>query len=193
MSLQIIDEPLPGVKVVCPDRYEDCRGFFQESYNEALYESIGIKETFVQDNWSSSSFGTVRGLHYQLYAPQGKLVQVVHGEVEDVVVDIRMGSPTFGKSCAIRLSGDKPMQVFIPEGFAHGFAVLSEQAHFMYKCTDFYISADSHGIYWDDDALGIAWPKEVYEGSGPNLSGQDRIWPLLECVSKDLLPTYVDD
>ena len=138
--------------------HRDARGFFLETYQHAKYAAGGITAAFVQDNHSRSGRGTLRGLHAQVKRPQGKLIRVVLGEIYDVAVDIRRGSPTFGRSVAVTISGEDFRQVWIPPGFAHGFCVLSETAHVEYKCTEAYDPADEIAILWNDPALGIAWP-----------------------------------
>ena len=168
---------LPGVELVELDVFGDARGRFMETYRRERYLElgIGIDLEFVQDNFSSSSRGTLRGLHYQLRHPQGKLVHVTRGEVFDVAVDIRRGSPTFGKWFGTLLSADNHRQLWVPPGFAHGFAVLSDTADFAYKVTATYDPADERAITWDDPALAIAWPIE----GAPMLSKRDAAAPTL--------------
>ena len=161
----------------------DERGFFMQSYHAADFSKAGLPDTFVQDNHSRSVRGVLRGLHYQLQHPQGKLIRVVTGSVLDIAVDIRRGSPRFGQCVAIELSEDNRYQLYIPPGFAHGFCVLSEQVDFLYKCTDFYTPGDEYGIAWDDPDLAIAWPDIEYI-----LSDQDRDFP--KRADSDNLPTY---
>lgn len=144
--------------VIEPTVFVDDRGYFMETYNQRDMEEAGLNMTFVQDNQSKSKQGVLRGLHYQIAHPQGKLVRVIHGEVFDVGVDLRPGSPTFGKWHGELLTADNIKQLYIPEGFAHGFYVLSEEAEFCYKCTDFYHSGDEGGIRWDDPDIGVDWP-----------------------------------
>ena len=165
---------LEGVLVIHPDVYEDERGFFTETYSQIKYNELGINEHFVQDNFSLSTKGTLRGLHYQLNYPQAKLVRVLKGEVFDVAVDIREGSPTFAKWTSILLTGENKKQLWIPPGFAHGFLVLSDYADFEYKCTDYYDSDDECGILWNDPELNIQWPNLE-----PILSKRDAIAPTL--------------
>jgi dTDP-4-dehydrorhamnose 3,5-epimerase len=141
-----------------PKIFGDNRGFFYESWNELRYAKMGLKAHFIQDNISHSSKGVLRGLHYQYPHPQGKLVSVLDGEIFDVVVDLRIGSPYFGKSAGIVLDGISKKQLFVPEGFAHGFLVLSETATFLYKCTRLYEPAYEHTLLWNDPALDISWP-----------------------------------
>lgn len=159
--MNIIDTQIPDVKIIEPKVFGDERGFFFESFNQKLFEdAIGRPVTFVQDNHSKSSKGVLRGLHYQLPPhAQGKLVRCVVGEVFDVAVDIRKSSPTFGQSVGINLSAENKRQLWIPEGFAHGFLTLSETAEFLYKTTNFYYQASEQAIRWDDRDIAITWPK----------------------------------
>ncbi len=152
-----IETTLPGVCLIDPDLFADARGFFFESYHEGKFKEIGITDRFVQDNHSKSAKGTLRGLHYQLQYPQSKLCRVIQGEVLDVAVDIRQGSPTFGKWVGTTLSAENKRQIYIPKGFAHGFLVLSETAEFLYKCDDFYHPEDEQGVAWNDPDIGIQW------------------------------------
>ncbi len=162
---------IPDVVVVEPKVFGDDRGFFFESYNRrALEAALRRPLDFVQDNHSGSRRGVLRGLHYQLPRPQGKLVRVVRGEVFDVAVDLRRGSPTFGRWVAESLSAENKRQLWIPEGFAHGFMVTSEAAEFLYKTTDYYHPETERCIRWDDPELGIAWP---LDGAAPVVSGKD--------------------
>lgn len=165
---------LPGVIVIAPDVHRDDRGFFLESYQQQRYEAGGVDARFVQDNHSRSGRGTLRGLHAQLKRPQGKLVRVIEGEVFDVAVDIRVGSPHFGRFAGALLSSENFRQLYVPPGFAHGFCVTSEFAQFEYKCTDFYDPSDEIAIAWDDPDIGIPWPV-----SDPVLSGKDSAAPRL--------------
>ncbi|GHV70521.1 dTDP-4-dehydrorhamnose 3,5-epimerase [Spirochaetia bacterium] len=150
--------PIPGLFEIQPKVFGDNRGYFFESYSERDFENAGLNQRFVQDNQSRSVKGVLRGLHFQKIHPQGKLVRVIAGEVFDVAVDIRPASPSRGKWHAVILSGEKQNQFYIPEGFAHGFLVLSETAVFTYKCTDFYHPEDEGGIIWNDPAIDIKWP-----------------------------------
>ena len=162
---------LPGVFLLEPVVFGDARGFFFESFNQRVLEAaLGRELRFVQDNHSRSARGVLRGLHYQLPRPQGKLVRVVQGEVFDVAVDLRRGSPTLGRWLGERLSADNKRQLWIPEGFAHGFLVLSEVAEFLYKTTDYYAPEHERCIRWDDPALAIAWPSA---GAPPQVSAKD--------------------
>jgi dTDP-4-dehydrorhamnose 3,5-epimerase len=182
--MQIIETSMPGVLVIESKIFEDDRGFFFESYHEKRYWDAGLQVKFVQDNHSFSKQGTLRGLHYQLKYPQGKLVRVASGEVFDVATDIRQGSPTFGQSFGVVLSAENKKQLYVSPGFAHGFCVLSETADFLYKCTDFYTPGDEYGIRWNDPDLNIDWP--ITE---PVLSGKDKVTPLLKEASQ-YLPVY---
>ncbi|WP_406672645.1 dTDP-4-dehydrorhamnose 3,5-epimerase [Natronospira sp.] len=158
--MKIINEPLPGLLLIKPDVYTDDRGFFLETWQKERYKEIGIEEEFVQDNWSRSTRGVLRGLHYQKEHPQGKLVSVRRGCIFDVAVDIRPDSPTFGEWYGEELSDENYLQLYIPPGFAHGFAVLSEVCDFDYKCTDYYRPGDEGGIKWIDETLNIDWKVE---------------------------------
>jgi dTDP-4-dehydrorhamnose 3,5-epimerase len=149
---------IPGLYEIEPRVFGDSRGYFFEAWSERDFAGAGLNLKFVQDNQSRSVKGVLRGLHFQKTHPQGKLVRVIEGEVFDVAVDIRPGSPTLGKWHGITLSGEKQNQFYIPKGFAHGFLVLSETAVFAYKCTDFYHPEDEGGIIWNDRAIGIKWP-----------------------------------
>ena len=165
---------LPEVLIIEPDVHRDPRGFFLESYHAAKFGAAGITDTFVQDNHSRSLRGTLRGLHAQHKKPQAKLVRAVEGRIWDVAVDIRRGSPRFGRWVAVELSAENFRQCYVPPGFAHGFCVLSDVAQVVYKVTDFYDPADELGIRWDDPEIGIAWPLR-----DPILSPKDRDLPLL--------------
>ncbi|MCP4754878.1 MAG: dTDP-4-dehydrorhamnose 3,5-epimerase [Proteobacteria bacterium] len=182
--MEIETTDIPGVLLITPKVYEDDRGFFQESYNRKAYQEAGIEENFVQDNHSKSIRGVVRGLHYQKEYPQGKLIRVVQGEILDVIVDIRKGSPTFARWTAIVVSDENKKQVWIPVGLAHGFAVLSETAETFYKTTDYYHPEDEKGILWNDPQLDIDWRTD-----SPILSPKDEILPLLHQAEPDL-PVY---
>ena len=185
--MRLVDEPLPGVKLLLPEVHEDHRGFFMESYNRRDFLAVGIGEDFVQDNHSRSARGVLRGLHYQLGQPQAKLVRASAGTVFDVVVDIRRDSPTFGRWAGAELSAENRLQLFAPVGFAHGFLVLSETAEFQYKCSDYYNAAEERGLPWDDPDIGIEWP---LAGLDPLLSDRDRGWRSLASVPADDLPEY---
>ncbi len=181
--MRVSETSLPGVLLIEPRVFADPRGMFWETYQAKRYADAGIAVPFVQDNCSRSARGTLRGLHYQRRHPQAKLVWVTRGEVFDVAVDIRRGSPSFGRWFGVTLSGDRPRQVYIPAGFAHGFCVLSEFADFAYKCTDFYVPDDERGIIWNDPDVGIAWP--IAE---PLLSAKDRGYPTLKTAPRHDLP-----
>ncbi len=178
-----IETEIPGVCVLEPKVFSDDRGFFLESYNKGVLEKLGITDQFVQDNHSCSVKGTLRGLHYQLEHAQAKLCRVIRGEVMDVAVDIRKGSPTFGKYVAVTLSAENMLQIYIPPGLAHGFLVLSDAAEFLYKCSDFYHRDDEQGIAWNDPSVGIPWPIEL-----PILSVKDQQNLFLSTVPADRLP-----
>jgi dTDP-4-dehydrorhamnose 3,5-epimerase len=166
---------LSDVIIIEPQLFRDDRGFFMEMYHQEKCQKTGIKDRFVQDNRSLSRRGTIRGLHYQLGKPQGKLIWALSGEVFDVAVDIRKGSPTFGKWFGITLSGESKRGLYIPPDFAHGFCVLSEEAEFFYKCTDFYSPKDERCIRWNDPDLAIDWPI-----SDPVISEKDAAAPLFK-------------
>jgi dTDP-4-dehydrorhamnose 3,5-epimerase len=183
--MKVIETSLPGVQVVEPQVFKDPRGFFYESYNEGKFVKAGIHRNFVQTNVSRSAKGVLRGLHYQWPNPQGKLVSVLDGEVYDVAVDIRHGSPTFGQWTAVMLTADNHRHLWIPEGFAHGFCVLSEYATFTYQCTTLYDPAADASIAWNDAAIGVDWPV-----SQPLISDKDAKAPLLANVSADRLPPF---
>ncbi|MBV8476450.1 MAG: dTDP-4-dehydrorhamnose 3,5-epimerase [Acidobacteria bacterium] len=168
--MNVLETPLAGVVLLEPAVFADNRGFFLESYNERVFAEIGIRQRFVQDNHSYSKRGVVRGLHYQIERPQGKLVRAVSGEVLDVIVDLRRSSPTCGRWHAVKLTDSNRRLVWIPPGFAHGFRVLSEGAHVLYKATEFYFSHLDRTVLWNDPDLGIDW-----QGAGePLLSEKDR-------------------
>lgn len=156
--MKIIETEIPGLLIIEPRVFGDHRGFFMETYHARRYREAGLPERFVQDNHSRSRRGVLRGLHYQLIQPQGKLVGVARGEVFDVAVDIRCGSPTFGRWVGCILDDRDHRQFYVPPGFAHGFCVLSEEADFVYKCTDYYHPQSERGIIWNDPAIGIEWP-----------------------------------
>jgi dTDP-4-dehydrorhamnose 3,5-epimerase len=185
VNLEIINTRLPGVIVVKPRVHQDPRGFFMETYRRNVLENAGIRDQFVQDNHSHSSCGVLRGLHYQLRNPQAKLCRVVQGEVLDVAVDIRIGSPTFGQWVSVLLSAENHLQLYIPRGFAHGFVVQSETADFLYKCSDYYNAPDDRGVLWNDPKIGIDWQTPT-----PILSEKDRGYPLLSQIARDQLPQY---
>ena len=183
--MQRIETILPGVYELRPKVFKDARGFFMETYHREKFETLGIYDTFVQDNHSSSSEGTLRGLHYQLNHPQAKLCRVVEGEAFDVALDIRVGSPTFGKWAGVMLSAQGQNQIYIPPGFAHGFVALSKTVQFLYKCSEFYDPADERGILWNDPALDISW-----RVSKPLISEKDAKNLPLQSTALENLPRY---
>lgn len=184
--MKLIASSLPGCVLIEPAVFGDSRGFFFETWNAERYAEQGLPGNFVQSNVSSSERGVLRGLHYQWPRPQGKLVTVLQGEVYDVAVDIRQGSPTFGRWEAFILSGENRRQLWIPPGFAHGFAVLSDTALFNYLCTDVYVKEADAAIRWNDAELAVDWPL-----SAPSLSAKDQQAPFLQDIPKDRLPVYV--
>jgi len=183
--LHIIETSLPGVLLIQPRVFGDARGFFMETYRQNVLAAAGIRETFVQDNHSRSSRGVLRGLHYQLHHPQAKLCRVVQGEVLDIAVDIRVDSPNFGKWASVLLSGENHAQLYIPEGFAHGFVVRSETADFLYKCSDYFDASDDRGVLWNDPDLGIDWGTP-----SPIISDKDQRYLPLAQIARDQLPRY---
>ena len=180
MKFKKIETGVKDLFIIEPQIFEDSRGYFFESYNEADFIKAGIDKKFVQDNQSMSLRGVLRGLHFQKEHPQAKLVRVISGEVYDVAVDLRKGSATFGKYFGVILSAENKKQFFIPEGFAHGFLVLSEKAEFAYKCSDFYQPSDEGGIIWNDKDIAIDWP--IPEGVEPIISEKDTKQPLFREV-----------
>ena len=170
--MKVIDTAIEAVKIIEPRVFGDERGFFMETFRDDWFKANVDKVDFVQDNHSLSKKGTLRGLHYQLTQPQGKLVRCVAGRVIDVAVDMRKSSPTFGQHVAVELSAENKLQLWVPGGFAHGFAVLSETAEFVYRCTDYYAPDDEHSILWNDADLGIDWQLGDIE---PLISGKDAI------------------
>ena len=173
LDVKVIETAIPDVRIIEPRVFGDARGFFMETWSRRDFASVGIDADFVQDNHSRSVQGTLRGLHYQIQQPQGKLVRVTAGEVFDVAVDLRRTSPTFGRWVGVMLSAENHRQLWVPPGFAHGFYVVSEVAEFQYKCTDYYAPEHERCIRWDDPELGIEWPL-IVDGSGPLLSEKDR-------------------
>ena len=180
--MKIVETHLPGVVIIEPKVFGDRRGYFLESYQQQRYTEAGIDVPFVQDNMSHSSRGVLRGMHFQLNFPQGKLVSVSRGEVFDVALDVRQGSPTFGQWFGALLNDKNHHQLYVPPGYAHGFCVLSEIVDFQYKCTDLYHPEDEGGILWNDPEIGIEWPiKEVI------LSDKDKTnKPLSEMANAEL-------
>ncbi|KAA5953347.1 MULTISPECIES: dTDP-4-dehydrorhamnose 3,5-epimerase [unclassified Pantoea] len=170
--MKIIDTKIADVKIIEPKVFGDERGFFMETWNQQKFEELVSPRTFVQDNHSKSSKGILRGLHYQTVNTQGKLVRVVSGEVFDVAVDMRKSSPTFGEWVGVYLSAENKRQLWVPEGFAHGFYVTSESAEFVYKCTDYYNPQHEHSLLWNDSYLNINWP--ISDGETPALSAKDK-------------------
>jgi dTDP-4-dehydrorhamnose 3,5-epimerase len=181
--MKIIKTTLPGVIVIEPRVFGDQRGFFLETYRQDVLKEAGIDVDFIQDNHSRSTKGVLRGLHYQLTQPQGKLVRVTRGEIFDVAVDVRQGSPTFGEWYGTTLNEDNMRMMYIPPGFAHGFLVLSEIVDFIYKCTNYYHPDSEQGVYWNDPELGIKWPTLDVK-----LSDKDQQNPLLH--KQDKLSVY---
>lgn len=174
MSLKVICTEISDVLILEPKVFEDARGFFLESFNQKTFlEATGLNLDFVQDNHSRSNRGVIRGLHYQCTQPQGKLLRVVNGAVFDVAVDLRKGSPTFGKWIGVELTAENHKQLWIPPGFAHGFMVLSEFADVLYKTTDYYAPQHERCLAWNDPILDIAWPLERYGITTPLLSDKD--------------------
>lgn len=182
--MKITPTRIPEVLLIEPDVFGDERGFFMESWHARKYAEQGLDVNFVQDNHSRSRKGVLRGLHYQLKVPQGKLVRVTDGTVFDVAVDIRKGSPTFGQWVGYELSGNNHLQLYVPPGFAHGFCVMSESADFLYKCTDYYAPETEFGIRWDDPDIGIEWP-----GGNFQISEKDASNKLLKDMGLEL-PDY---
>ncbi|HET6605016.1 MAG TPA: dTDP-4-dehydrorhamnose 3,5-epimerase [Xanthomonadaceae bacterium] len=181
--MKVIATDLPGCVVIEPKVFGDARGWFYESWNHARFAEAGIDARFVQSNLSMSQRGVLRGLHYQWPKPQGKLVSVIEGEVYDVAVDIRRGSPTFGRWTAAVLTAENRRHFWVPEGFAHGFCVLSERAVFTYLCTAVYDGEADAGIRWNDGEIAVDWPV-----SEPQLSDKDAVAPFLAEVPPDRLP-----
>jgi dTDP-4-dehydrorhamnose 3,5-epimerase len=181
--MNVIATDIPEVLIIEPKLFGDQRGFFLETYQFRRYAEFGIGRPFVQDNMSRSSYGVLRGLHLQNPSPQGKLTSVMRGRVLDVAVDVRIGSPNFGRHVAVELSEENHRQMWVPRGFAHGFVVLSETADFFYKCDDLYSPKDELVVRWDDPAIGINWGV-----TNPSLSARDAAAPRLADVRK--LPVY---
>lgn len=183
--MDVIETKIPDVFVVEPKVFGDERGFFMETWNEARYREAGLPFSFVQDNLSFSQHGVLRGLHFQNPNQQGKLVYVLAGEVFDVAVDIRVGSPHFGEWTGAILSAENKRQFYIPEGFAHGFVVTGDSTLFAYKCTNWYDGQAEGSLFWNDPKIGIEWPIEE-----PTLSEKDRNAPLLSEIPEKILPRY---
>ena len=183
--MKFVTTPLPGVILIELDAYPDPRGFFVETYHQKKYAEGGIRGPFVQDNFSRSSKGTLRGLHAQLTRPQGKLVRVVSGEIWDVAVDIRPKSPSYKKWYGVHLSAQQPQQLYVPVGFAHGFCVLSDIAEMEYKCTDLYDPSNELHLLWNDPDVAIQWPIE-----NPILSTKDRDGVTLRAIESKLVKSF---
>jgi len=171
--MYFIETTIPDVKILEPKVFVDERGFFMETFRVDWFKENVADVTFIQDNHSKSSHGILRGLHYQLKNTQGKLVRVTSGEVYDVAVDMRKSSPTYGQHVGVVLSGENKRQLWVPEGFAHGFYVMSESAEFVYKCTDYYAPEHEVSLLWNDPALNIQWP--LVDGNKPSLSAKDEV------------------
>ncbi len=174
---------IEGLKIITPQVFGDARGYFMETYNYNDYKEAGIEDVFVQDNQSASKRGVLRGLHFQINHPQGKLVRAIRGEVFDVAVDLREGSSTFGQWYGVLLSEENKKQFYVPKHFAHGFVVLSEYAEFAYKCTDFYHPGDEGGLLWNDPGIGVKWP--IPEDMELIFSEKDTKWGSLEEYVKE--------
>jgi dTDP-4-dehydrorhamnose 3,5-epimerase len=183
--MRVLKASLKGVLILEPDFFEDDRGFFLETFHRKRYKEEGVDSDFVQDNLSFSKRGVIRGLHYQYPHAQAKLVHVIKGEVLDVAVDIRRGSPTFGEWTSVMISDQNKRQVYIPEGFAHGFCVLSDTAFLSYKCSSFYDPDSEGGVLWSDPDLAIDWPV-----AQPILSEKDGRYCCLKDIAHDRLPNY---
>ena len=183
--MERVETSLTGVCELRPKLICDARGFFLEVYHREKFADLGITDLFVQDNHSRSGKGTLRGLHYQVRHPQSKLCRVIEGEALDVVVDVRLGSPHFGKWTSVLLSAKEQNQIYVPAGFAHGFLALTDTVQFLYKCGDFYDRADEHGIAWNDPDLHIAWGVE-----NPLVSEKDSRHPTLAEAPREFLPRY---
>ena len=183
--MKILSSSLPEILIIEPSVFQDERGFFMETYQQRRYTEAGIESVFVQDNLSYSVRGTLRGLNFQVKHAQAKLIQVIEGTIFDVALDIRRGSPSFGQWTSVHLSAENKRQLFLPEGFAHGFCVLSESAQVVYKCTDYYVAEDEGGVLWSDPTLAIAWPI-----SEPLLSEKDSQLPCLADILSERLPVY---
>lgn len=185
-----IETSLPDVWLFEPSVFGDARGFFMETFSAREFGALGLQTHWVQDNHSLSSRGTLRGLHYQLKNPQAKLCRVVRGAVLDVAVDIRRGSPSFGKHVAVELSAENKRLILVPRGFAHGFLVLSDEAEFLYKCDDFYTPGDEFSVAWNDEQIGIEWNLGVLGLETPLLSGKDAAPPRLREIEPEMLPLF---
>ncbi|MGR5342241.1 dTDP-4-dehydrorhamnose 3,5-epimerase [Vibrio astriarenae] len=180
--MKFIDTAIPEVKIIEPQVFGDERGFFMETFRTSLFNEVCGKRDFVQENHSKSSHGILRGLHYQTENTQGKLVRVTKGEVFDVAVDMRQDSPTFGQWVGVLLSAENKRQLWVPEGFAHGFYVTTDEAEFVYKCTDYYNPSAEVSVKWDDPTIGIDWP--LVHGAKPSLSAKDEAGLSFETAPK---------
>jgi dTDP-4-dehydrorhamnose 3,5-epimerase len=186
MIIKKIEETnIPSVKIITPEIFIDDRGYFFETFNKEDFIKLNLPTNFTQDNQAFSKKGTLRGFHYQLKFPQGKLVRVIKGEVLDVAVDIRKGSPTFGEYVGVNLTEENFKIMYIPEGFAHGYIVLSEDAIFQYKCTDVYHPDDEYGLLWNDDKINVEWPI-----NNPILSERDKYLPMMKNIPINVLPEF---
>jgi dTDP-4-dehydrorhamnose 3,5-epimerase len=183
--VEIIETEISDVKIIKPDVFPDDRGFFLETFNNKKYSEADINTNFLQTNHSRSAKGVLRGLHYQLNFPQAKLLYVATGKIRDIAVDIRVGSPTFGKWVGVELSEENHYQLYVPEGFAHGFEVLSDTTDVIYMCSEIYHPEDYYGILWNDSDISVKWQTEA-----PILSARDRKNPTLNNQPEDLLPQY---
>lgn len=181
--MKVLPTKLDGVRIIEPNVFEDSRGMFMESWHHQKYKEAGIPDVFVQDNISHSRRGVLRGIHFQNPGQQGKLVSVLRGAVFDVAVDLRVDSQTFKQWVGIELSAENRRQLFVPPGFGHGFSVISEDALFVYKCTDYYRPDSEHTLRWNDPEIGIEWPDLA-----PTMSDKDASAPLLEDLGPDALP-----
>lgn len=190
--MQKIETTLPGVLLLKPRVFGDARGFFLETFNARTLHELGITDPWVQDNHSLSRRGTLRGLHYQLEQTQAKLCRVVRGAVLDIAVDIRLGSPHFGQWVSALLTAENKRQIYVPQGFAHGFVVLSDEAEFLYKCSDFYSPSTERCIAWNDPALGIDWQLGAHGIDEPLLSGKDAQGVPLHAMPTEELPPYAE-
>jgi dTDP-4-dehydrorhamnose 3,5-epimerase len=183
--MRFLETPLEGLILIEPDVHEDQRGYFLELYHADKYAKAGLPSQFVQDNFAKSVHRALRGLHYQRRHPQGKLVTALEGKIFDVAVDIRQGSPSFGKWYGVELSTENKRQVYIPPGFAHGYCVLSETASVMYKCTELYVPDDEGGIIWNDPGIDIVWPI-----TAPLLSSKDQLHATLAQSESQLMGSW---
>ena len=186
--MERLELAIPDLVLLQPKVFEDRRGFFMETYRREALGALGVTVDFVQDNHSGSVGNVLRGLHYQINMPQAKMVRVIRGEVYDVAVDVRVGSPWFGKHCGVVLSESNRRVFYVPEGFAHGFYVMSEKAEFVYKCSNYYSPPNERGIRWNDPALGISWP--LASAEPPITSDKDMAYKTLAEMDRKDLPVY---